>query len=73
MVCGTHAIPTPRSSQYEPSFEPYRNPESFYVKKIFVKDSEEFYKGFDENVRRECGKNEEKSDKIHMIRFAAMK
>lgn len=58
---------------YESSFEPYRNPESFFVKKIFPKDSEEFYKGFDENVRRECGKNDEQSDKIHMIRFATMK
>lgn len=54
---------------YESPFEPYRNPESFYVNKIFKDDSDEFYKGFDENVRRECGKNEEKSEKIHMIKF----
>lgn len=54
---------------YEVPFEPYRNPESFYVKRIFKNSSDEFYKGFDENVRRECGMNEEKSEKIHMIKF----
>lgn len=58
---------------YAKPFEPYRNPESFYVKTIFANNSDEFYQGFDENVRHECGMNEEGADKIHMIEFNKLK
>lgn len=55
---------------YDAPFEPYRNEDSFYEKVIFADKKEVFYNGFDENVRRECGMNTEKSDKIHMIKYA---
>lgn len=55
---------------YDSPFEHYRNEESFYEKVIFADKKEEFYNGFDENVRRECGMNTEESDKIHMIKYA---
>ena len=52
---------------YTEPFEPYDNKESFYVKELFADDPDKFLKGFNENVRHECGTNTEGAEKIHMI------
>lgn len=54
---------------YDQPFKPYRNPDSYYISTLFADNLKPFLDGFDENVRRECGKNAEGHDKIHMIKF----
>lgn len=52
---------------YTESFTLYQNKESFYAKELFANDPIRFFDGFNENVRHECGLNDEDAEKIHMI------
>lgn len=52
---------------YTESFTLYQNKESFYAKELFANDPIHFFDGFNENVRHECGLNDEDAEKIYMI------